>query len=236
MFNVIPAFWQRRSAGPPAGDVTIYEGEGTTGYGTVDGPALTKQTEFLARLTGYAKLTFDDVIDPFTGVYSDGDPLLGVGFVKNTVTATFSVASPEGTEKISSNTSSGRYNTTPVSEYSEFLDPLFAEGLPILPSASTVLSFSTPIAALGFFATDIGDFAGTISLRLTKFGGGTVDYPLTYLVPGDSNLYFWGIVDTTGTTYTQLELIGNYDEFDPDSIDFFGLDDIVYVPASYIIP
>lgn len=232
MFNVIPAFWQRRSAGPPAGDVTIYEGEGTTGYGTVDGPALTKQTEFLARLTGYAKLTFDDVIDPFTGVYSHGDPLLGVGFVKNTVTATFSCVTPAGTEKISSDTSNGRYNTTPAGEFSEFLDPLFADGLKISITAPITISWSPAIAAFGFFATDIGDFAGVVGLRLTKSDTSTIDYPLTYLVPSDGNLYFWGIVDTTGTTYTKIEFIDSSGTTE----DFFGLDDIVYVPASYIIP
>jgi hypothetical protein len=233
MFNIVPAFWQRRGTPPPTGDVTIYEGEGTTGYGVVDGPALTKQTEFLARLTGYAKLTFDDVINPFTGVYNAGDPVLGVGFVKNTVTATFSSTAPTGFEQIDSDTSSGRYNTTPVGEFSEFLDPLFANNLQISDTDPITISFSPPIAALGFFVTDIGDFAGLVGIKLTKdAGAGTITYPLTYLVNSDGNLYFWGIVDTTGTLYTKVEFVSTSGTLE----DLMGLDDIVYVPASYIIP
>jgi hypothetical protein len=232
MFNIVPAFWQRRGTAPPAGDVTIYEGAGTTGEGVVDGPALDEQTAFLARLTGYSKLTFDELVSPFVGVYNSGDPILGVGFVKNTITATFSCVTPAGTEQISSDTLNGRYNTTPASEISPVLDPLYADGLKISITAPITISFSPAVAAFGFFATDIGDFAGVVGLRLTKSDTTTITYPLTFVTSLNGNLYFWGIVDTTGTTYTKLEFIDSSGTTE----DFFGLDDLVYVPASYIIP
>jgi hypothetical protein len=82
-----------------------------------------------------------------------------------------------------------------------------------------VIGFSAPIAAFGFYATDIGDFGGNITLELTN--GGTVDLvvPNTVGAPNGA-LLFYGFIDPT-TTYTQITF-GN-----TSTADGFGFDDMV---------
>lgn len=230
MFGVIPAFWQRRGTTPPIGDVTIYEG-GHTVPQEVGGTALAQHDLFVARLDTFAMLAFDEEVSPGVPVYAPGDPVLGVGFARNGITMTMSCSSPSGIEEISADTTSGRFNTTPLS-FADVVE-LFADNLKISSSAPITLNFSPNVAAFGFYATDIGDFGGVVKLRLTKNDATTIEYTMLIDVSTtNGNVYFWGIVDTTGTTYSKVEFISS----DPGLDDFFGLDDIIYVDDTYILP
>jgi hypothetical protein len=87
------------------------------------------------------------------------------------------------------------------------------------------INFSAPIAAFGFYGTDIGDFGGALTLTLTETGGGTVTLPVNNLLGSgtgsleDGSVLYFGFYDTT-QTYTSIAFNNN-----AAGTDFFGFDD-----------
>lgn len=84
------------------------------------------------------------------------------------------------------------------------------------------LAFSDPIAAFGFFATDIGDFNGQVTMDLTRSSDNGVTHlviPNTLNGP-NASLLFFGFIDA-GETYTNISF-GNT----ATGSDFFGFDDM----------
>jgi hypothetical protein len=77
---------------------------------------------------------------------------------------------------------------------------------------SFTLTFSTPQAAFGFFATDIGDFMGQLTLVFD--GGAPIDVPHTINAPDGAGL-FWGIIDVDNpfTTVQFSNTVGAADAF-----------------------
>ncbi len=95
------------------------------------------------------------------------------------------------------------------------------------------VDFSTAISAFGFYGVDIGDYGGTLTLTLTKEGGGTesLSVPLTQSPAGEfsaSALYF-GFYDTS-SRYTRIEFANN------GGGDIFGFDDMTVGTLEQIIP
>ncbi len=81
------------------------------------------------------------------------------------------------------------------------------------------IDFSSPIAAFGFYGTDIGDFNGSVTLTLA--GGGTTNLTIPHTVNGPSgSLLFYGFIDNM-QTYTSVTF-GNT----ATGTDFFGFDDM----------
>lgn len=102
----------------------------------------------------------------------------------------------------------GRFNTTPGgSQYWE-------------ASNSFSINFSDPISAFGFYATDIGDFNGQVTL--TASNGVQTDLVIPNTVNGpDGSLLFYGFIDTDNS-YDSIAF-GNT----AAGSDFFGFDDMV---------
>jgi len=82
---------------------------------------------------------------------------------------------------------------------------------------SFTLSFSAPQAAFGFYATDIGDWAGQLTVSLD---GSVLTVPHTVNAPDGSGLFF-GVIDTAnpfttvafGNTSGALEDAFGFDDF-----------------------
>ena len=97
--------------------------------------------------------------------------------------------------------------------------------------ASTfTINFSAPVAAFGFFGTDIGDFGSQLTLRFFLAGGGSVDWALPYVAGGanEANLLYAGYINTA--TFTSVAFIGT------DASDVFGFDDMTIGSISQVIP
>lgn len=98
-------------------------------------------------------------------------------------------------------------------------------------AASFNLTFSSPQAAFGFFATDIGDFQGQLTVSLD--GGTPFVIPHTSPSP-DGAALFWGVIDvdnpfttvTFANTVTTLE-----DAFGFDDFTIGRLEQVVDAPA-----
>jgi hypothetical protein len=87
------------------------------------------------------------------------------------------------------------------------------------PSGDFRIDFSTPIAAFGFYGTDIGDFNGQLTLTLLTAGGSIVQNIGNSNVPGGGVLYF-GLIVNPGQEFTRATF-GNTNT----GTDFFGFDD-----------
>lgn len=91
------------------------------------------------------------------------------------------------------------------------------------PETATI-TFSSPVAAFGFFATDLGDFGGSLKLLLTKTNGDVVEVtvPNTGAVTDAPNgaLVFFGFTDQTAE-YTQIQFVNESGD------DVFGFDDFI---------
>ena len=81
------------------------------------------------------------------------------------------------------------------------------------------LTFSSPISAFGFYATDLGDINGDLTLLLT--GGGTVSFTVPTAGSFDGNQLFWGFIDPL-QSYSGIQF-GNTSS----GSDFFGFDDMI---------
>lgn len=99
------------------------------------------------------------------------------------------------------------------------------------------LLFTNAISAFGFYATDIGDFNGVLSLIFDDDAAHAVTLDTNGVI-GNASLLFWGVADNSGATFkkvtiqlTQLDANG-LPITDPDAYDHVGFDDIVAGIAS----
>jgi len=127
----------------------------------------------------------------------------------------------------------GRYNMTP--------------GLPELPSGfpsfgswvassmSFTYSLSTAVSAMAFFATDLGDFDGSIELELLLGTSSVFKQALDTVgsLPGttpqqavNGNLVFFGVVGTSSSdTFNQIRF--NLTQVPGGEIDWVGIDSLI---------
>lgn len=227
MFGVIPAFWQRRVTGGGSGELKIFFGVNSVPAGGVSGDPVTQRDLFLAECSTMEIENWEsyevavDVGGP--------QPLNGVVRTRNSIAATFTVADTV-VGKITNNTALGRFNTTPIPLPPPDELPCWAEGF-----TPITITFATPIAIFGFFGTDFGDFAFNVQITLTRVDTTTLTLNITPPGQTNANLIFWGMVDSTGTLYTKAEITADSGG-DPNLQDVFGIDDIYWADASYILP
>lgn len=92
------------------------------------------------------------------------------------------------------------------------------------------IAFASPIAAFGFFATDIGDFNGSLTLQTSN---GVVN---NYVVPNTLNgangsLLFYGLIDTDNP-FTQVTFGNTATGTDSFGFDTLTVGDITQVTAT----
>jgi hypothetical protein len=166
------------------------------------------RASFLSNLTGVGTETFESFAT------NAAPPLVlsfpGAGTATLTGAGVFVNSVPSGT-------SAGRY---PIS------GTKYVEG----SSASLLVSFSAPVAAFGFYATDVGDFSGRITLTLTRPSGTeTFTVPSAININGGSVLYY-GIIDAANP-FTSVTF-GNT----AAGSDFFGFDDMTIGSVQQVTP
>lgn len=121
----------------------------------------------------------------------------------------------------------GRFNTTPGG--SQYLgNMLTTDGTSSDPMALTRFEFSPAISVFGMYLTDIGDFNGEISVRITASDLTTETYVLSTGNETDGYLTFIGFIDAS-KTYTKIEFICT-----AGGAEGFGIDDVVVGSSSMI--
>jgi hypothetical protein len=104
-------------------------------------------------------------------------------------------------------------------------------------ASSFSIAFSNPVAAFGFYGTDIGDFGGSLSLSFLT-GGGPVVVPVAHTVIGNpanyggtngGNLFFFGYINTLNPfTSVSFQVAG-------DPADFFGFDNMTIGSVEQVV-
>lgn len=185
----------------------VYFGENLTPGSTVSGSPVTARNNFLADLVGVGSENFE-------GTAAGTTPPLALTFPGSSGSITATIASASG----------GVCSTATGA-----VGGISCNGLGRFPTSGTnwyhtndvfTITFSNPIAAFGFYGTDIGDFDGQVTATLN--GGTTVSLTIPNMINApDGSLLFWGFIDSTNS-YTSLQF-GNT----ASGSDVFGFDDLV---------
>jgi len=126
---------------------------------------------------------------------------------------TAGIATLSGSGEIRSSASAGRFATSGTNYWNTRED--------------FTIEFSQAISAFGFYGTDIGDFAGQITLEFLSGATSNVTVDNTVNAP-NAALLFWGIIDNANP-FTKITF-GN-----TNSSDVFGFDDMTIAVASQIV-
>lgn len=158
------------------------------------------QTNFLSNLTGVGTENFEG--------FSDGDPLpvpINLGGSTGTLSGSGGI----------SNAAVGETFATSGANYLAGFANTFS------------LVFDQAQVAFGFFATDIGDFGGQLSVSFD--GGPAIDVPHRLGSGGSTNGdgLFWGII--ADTAFNTVNLLNS------DTSDFFGFDDFTIGTRAQVI-
>lgn len=208
---------------PPSGvGLTWFEAEDQMPDDAVTAGPAAARAAFMAALSVSGSEGFEGA------PYVPGWSMDGESIAVNGVGATFSAGVIEGVdpdfwEEGNPINYAGRFNTTAPGFPDAYRWLAFGAALTM-----TEITFDVPIAAFGFYATDMGDFSGQVSMVLHKSGGGTVTKNLSHTVNGDSgSLMFVGFVDDTDT-YTKVDIKAT------TTAEFIGIDDIVIATAAQL--
>lgn len=193
----------------PAQAFTIFFGE-DTGANSGASPipnSIAAEASFLSKLTGTGTETFEG--------FANGDTASNINFPG---VGAATISSSTGRVVTGAN-GSGRFPVLGSSNYYEVGNGTFT------------VNFATPVAALGFYGTDIGDFNGQITLSLNDVVSSVLTVPNTIGAPNGSALYYGLIAQTAGETFNQLTF-GNTNV----GTDFFGFDNLTVGTLSQVAP
>ena len=181
---------------------TIYFGENLTPGAAVSGAPLTARNLFAAQLTGVSTETFEGL--------AAGTPPAVLTFTGSAGPIAASLSANGGQICVTNGCGgSGRFATSPVT-YFDVSDRDFT------------ITFSTAIAAFGFYGTDIGDFNGQLTIELIRTGGTNTMLTVANTIGApDGSLLFWGAIDTANP-FNAIKF-GNTNA----GTDFFGFDDVI---------
>jgi hypothetical protein len=170
----------------------------------------TARNSFFAQLTGVSTASFEaqaaGAVPPIVLAFgADTATLTGAGVVQSVPSDTFN-----GTYPITGN---------------QFYLLQLASG-----SSAFTVTFNSPQAAFGFYATDIGDGFGQLTVTLNHSGGGSTALvvPSTAGAGSGSVLYF-GVINAANP-FSSVTLTN-----DSTSGDGFGFDDLTIGPASQVV-
>ena len=201
-------------AATPATALTVYFGENLTPNFQVTGAPVIARNAFHAALTGVGTETFvsylsNTQIQTLTFAGSSGDIMgtVGLGFTGNGggVYARYF----------------GSFGTYPTS------------GVTLAEAREDFsITFDTPIAAFGFYATDIGDFASQLGVTLRRPGGAdtvlTIPHTVSARGVNSDSLLFWGVIDQANP-FTSIGFSHSNAE------DLFGFDDLIIGDVGQVV-
>lgn len=154
---------------------------------------------FLSNLTGVSSQSFESLFDGATAP-------IGVTF--GTTTATITGNATVRDQPV--DTFNGTY---PITGNKFVLSSAGGGG-------TLTVTFSSPQAAFGFYATDVGDGSGELTLTLNFAAGGSTTLNVPHLVPsGSGSVLYFGVIDKANPFSSVV--FGN----SASSVDGFGFDD-----------
>jgi hypothetical protein len=170
---------------------------------TTTGPAKTARDAFVAACSNTGVIDFESETQ-FALLSGSSKTFVGASPARSATLSVSGGAWAEFDANFSYGSFIGAFNTTGAAT-SPNDSGLF---LYVEPPTTLTVDFSAAVAAFGCYITDVGDSNEQITARLTKSGGGTLDYIVPHSTStADGQCLFWGFVDPTGQTYTKVEFI-----------------------------
>ena len=182
-----------------------YDANPTPGSPATYPNSVNAQADFLSHLTGVGTENFEGFTAGQTAPLNLTFPGAGTATLNATAGQILNVPPP--------GTSNGRFPTSGNQYWS--ID---------VTSGTFDIGFGSDVAAFGFYGTDLGDYGGDLTLRLTLSGGGTTDInvPYTPVLPDATVLYFGLITNNAAEQFTNIAFLstGGYGS------ETFGFDDM----------
>lgn len=193
-----------------AGAQTVYFGQNRPGAPAT--PA-TASAAFLSALTGVGTETFEGIPTGTSAPIALTFP--GAG------TATLA-----GNGAVRSGNLSGSFATSGTNFYN----------VTTSTGSEFTITFSSPIAAFGFFGTDLGDAGSQLNLTFTRAAGGTLVQAVPYEFPGVSgNTLFFGFIDVANPfTAITFSSTGSGDVFGFDDMTIGAVGQVTNPPPSVV--
>jgi hypothetical protein len=174
----------------------IYFGENQNPGGGVSGDPVTARASFLSALSGVNTEDFESLPAGQTP-----STVLAFTGTNGTINATLT-----GGGAINNFPNTGAYATSGVQYYDNQFN-------------AYTISFSSAVAAFGFYGTDIGDVGEALTVVLGYANGGSATLTVPNTVNGNNgSLLFYGIIDTANP-FTSVT-------FNQSGADRFGFDDL----------
>ncbi len=193
--------------GAPASAAEIFFAENLSPRAAVSGTPLEARAAFLAELSGTSTVSFDDLTKTPTSLTFTGSA--------GTITGTFA---RDGVSLGAGTNATGRFPTSG------------GRYLAVGSDGSFQINFDQAIAAIGFYGTDIGDFAGQLSIELLRAGSfEAITVPHTREA-NNGSLLFFGLTDRTNP-FTGVRFVSN----SAGAVDNFGIDDITIGDPQQVI-
>lgn len=194
----------------------VFFGEDLNPGGTVPagGNAQTARNSFLSNLVGVGNQTFES----FANLTSIGGAGININFPGSggAITANLSSGADPSGGGICDQTVGGTVNGVGCG-FQRFA----TSGDNYLQNASSMtLTFSSPIAAFGFFGTDFGDFDQQVTVTLENGTTEVIAVDSTQGPTAGGNVLFWGMIDAANS-YTSITFSTT------GGTDVFGFDDMV---------
>lgn len=179
---------------------TVYFGENLTPGQAVSGAPVTARASFLAQLSGVSTENFEGL--------PGGTPPASLTFTGSAGNIVASFAPSSGIICTTNGCGgSGRFATSGTNYFDV--------------SSTFSTTFSTAIAAFGFYGTDIGDINGSLTVTLVHATGPNTVLTVANTVGApDGSLLFFGVIDTANP------FVGISFGNTAAGSDFFGFDDI----------
>jgi hypothetical protein len=199
------------------------------------------EDRFRSKLSGSPNTqNFDSVIlptpssDPIIRALTPGTPLTIANFpgtssitttsteVAQTLTTTFATKGVRFNDSVSTPTENGRFATSGTNYYE-------------VGNGTFTITFTNPMAALGFYATDVENQEG-ITLQFDNDPTRTLTIPRTLAAGNtDKSLLYYGFVAANSSEIFTTVRFGISPVSDPDKAnDKFGLDDLTFATSAQV--
>jgi hypothetical protein len=211
--EVIPPSW------------TIYTGMDINGISDIPLPAFLMINSSIAQAQFALALSSPGVED-FETQPIGPVPLVNTSFPKaggGTINVTITGTALQVFDQPAGTAADGRYSI-PSATSSRFLRVATTTS-----PGSVIITADQDIRAVGFYATDIGDFGGDVSVILKDSGGTIVQ---TFIIPrdpvdinNDGSVFFWGVVGGGSAAFRRVELITTLGAGDVIGVDRLQIQD-----------
>ncbi len=95
------------------------------------------------------------------------------------------------------------------------------------------LDFSSPVAAIGFYGIDVGDFGGRLQVRTKASDGTWTTYLVSHSLYGSGgDVLYFGLVDPDEFVSVKIGMWS----VPPSSADWFGIDDLTVGTLDQVSP